>query len=72
VQDLLSSLPEEETPSEVGVEEATFKEVYSECFVAAFLADLNQVRDEGGNSTMVAYCLDSTAASFPHAQWKHF
>ena len=72
VQEILSSLSQEKASAEVAVDAAAFKETYRECFVAAFMADLNQVREEGGNSTLVSYCIDSTATSIPPSQREHF
>jgi hypothetical protein len=72
VQALINALPAKEPSQEVDVDLATFKVAYSDCFVNAFLADLNQVRDEDGNSTMVGYCLDSTATSIDPSHWGHF
>ncbi len=72
VGEVLSSVPARELLPEEGLDEGVFKEAYSECFVAAFLADLDQVRDNDGNSTMVACSLNATAVSFSPSQRKHF
>jgi len=72
VRELLSSLPRAESVNKPTVDAQTFEEAYSDHFVASFLTDLNQVRDDGGNSTMVSYCLDSTAASYSPTLWRHF
>ena len=72
VQEMLS-LPSHEQASEGGeVDVVAFKVAYRECFVAAFMADLNQVREDGVNSTLVSYCVESTATSFPPSQREHF